>query len=296
MRSFFSPSPGTTMPPRWLCVVIVGFWLSTNGWLFYHDLWPHLQPSQPPPFSIDLVDEVQTRRPHTLWTVKQNDQKVFTGQTHIEHPSPQVFELCADFKTGDNRPSARVSGWLISKMTSRYRIDTDGQLRGLEVTFVGKPEAELFAALFKEDLTLRIHGTVEQGKFRPHLQIVGVEKSLDLPAVEVPRGAGLLLPLHPLGRLRDLKPGQQWRLPVFDPLADSLLTLQGSSGGLRYLVARVRSQPEWFSQGKRQQIRCLVVDYQGDDQNLSLWVDERTGQVLRQEAFLGASHWVMDRD
>ena len=24
------------MPPRWLCLIIVLFWLACNGWLFWH--------------------------------------------------------------------------------------------------------------------------------------------------------------------------------------------------------------------------------------------------------------------
>jgi hypothetical protein len=287
------------MPPRWLCVVIVGCWLAVAGWLFSQEIWPYLQPSQPPPFAIDLLDEFKDReRVNTLWSVKQNGTKVFTGRTHIEHPSPEVFELCAEFVLPPKAPRPVISGVAVGKMTSRYRIDPDGRLQGLTVSIAGAPESKFLNLFFKEkpDFTLRIHGDVRERVFRPVLEVPELGQDYPLPTVEVPGGAGLLQPLHPLQRMRGLRPGQQWQMPVFDPLADSLRTLQGSPGGIRILIARVRPEVELFSHGFRHDVRCLVVDYIGDEQPVSLWVDEHTGQVLRQEATVAGNHWVMDRD
>ncbi len=58
------------MPPRWLAVPIVIFWVGTTGWLLYQDVWPSLLPDQAPPYTIDLEDEVRTQQQvHTNWGV-----------------------------------------------------------------------------------------------------------------------------------------------------------------------------------------------------------------------------------
>src|SRR6516225_2533318 len=51
------------MPPRWLCLGILAFWVATSGYLFWLELWPTIQPNEPPPFVIDLVDEAQQNIP-----------------------------------------------------------------------------------------------------------------------------------------------------------------------------------------------------------------------------------------
>src|SRR5262245_30756348 len=65
------------MPSRWACLTIVLCWLGLNGYLLYHDLLPRLLPGQPPPYTIDLVEEAQTRRPATDWSVLHEGEPVF---------------------------------------------------------------------------------------------------------------------------------------------------------------------------------------------------------------------------
>src|SRR5215213_6863957 len=89
------------MPPRWLCVLIVAAWLLLTGWLFYDELLPRLLPGQPPPVTIDLVEEAQVRRVATLWTVYQDDRKVCVVRTRIEHPRRDLFEMIAEFPLGE---------------------------------------------------------------------------------------------------------------------------------------------------------------------------------------------------
>src|SRR3954470_12018028 len=116
------------MPPRWLSLAIISFWLSTTGWLVYHDVWPYLRSDQPPPFSVDLIDEVQARRPPTLWTVRLNGERVFQGRTRIEHPAPEVFELHAELISQTGCAPASVSGCRVSRLHSAYRVDNEGNL------------------------------------------------------------------------------------------------------------------------------------------------------------------------
>ncbi|MBX3438042.1 MAG: hypothetical protein KF861_11170, partial [Planctomycetaceae bacterium] len=69
------------MPPRWLSLLIVACWLVLNSWLFYRELLPRLLPGQPPPLTVDLVEEAQTRRISTVWSVLQNGKDVCIART-----------------------------------------------------------------------------------------------------------------------------------------------------------------------------------------------------------------------
>src|SRR5579883_1975590 len=131
------------MPPRWLCLLIVVCWVATNGWLFYHDIWPYLLPGQPPAFAIDLVDEIQKGRPNVLWIVSQNGREVFLGRTRVEHPTPDSFDLVAEFTAHPRREPAILSGCAITRMFSRYRVDREGRLQEVVVVIQGTPRIEL---------------------------------------------------------------------------------------------------------------------------------------------------------
>jgi hypothetical protein len=99
-----------------------------------------------------------------------------------------------------------------------------------------------------------------------------------------------------MDRIRGLKPGQHWRVPVFDPLVDAIQALIGGGGGPELLDARVLEEPESFTWGRRRNEECLVVEYQGEDKQLRTWVHRRNGLVLRQEMTLNNTHWTMNRE
>src|SRR3712207_6187113 len=89
------------MPGRWLSLAIIASWLGTTGWLLWHDVWPRWRPNQPPPYTIDLIEEVNTDpryKPRIRWEVSQNGEEVFRAWTWVERPRPGVFELKAEVK------------------------------------------------------------------------------------------------------------------------------------------------------------------------------------------------------
>jgi hypothetical protein len=112
----------------------------------------------------------------------------------------------------------------------------------------------------------------------------------------VPAGASILLPLHPVNRIRGLRPGQSWTLRIFDPLADSLGALQGSGGELRILRAKVSESIQPFNWGRRKEIECLQIHYEGEDMKAITWVGTERGQVVCQEVTFDNQRWVMYRD
>lgn len=151
------------MPPRWFCWLIVMFWVTTMGWLFWRDLWPNWRPGEPPPFHIDDVAEVvqkSTIKVKTYWTVERGEvgksqlNRVFRAETWVDsNPNQDTYSLHAKFETVKNplpnlRPNAPkvppaqefyVSKVLkIERMTSEYRVTRAGRLHSLEATVTAK--------------------------------------------------------------------------------------------------------------------------------------------------------------
>src|SRR4051794_32793685 len=96
------------MPPRWLSLVIVAFWMGTTGWLLWRDVWPMWRPGEPPAYTIDLTAEVHRAKPHIRWTVAQNDRYVFRAETWVDSPEADVYELHATAKQ-PNVPDPQVA-------------------------------------------------------------------------------------------------------------------------------------------------------------------------------------------
>lgn len=288
------------MPPRWFCVAVVLAWLGFDGWLVYNDVLPRLRPDQPPPYTIDLVEEAQTRRPNIEWTVHLNGQKALLARTRIEKPETEhdVYELTAEYKPIPGAARVPLQGILIQKMMSQYRVTGSGDLLGLSVVLTGAPQLAQTLKLANGDFTVDIRGTVAAGRMQPtlELQVPGiVARTMTLPAVSVARGSSVLLPLHPVNRLRGLHPGQAWTMRVLDPLADSLGALQGTTSDAPLLRATVRPHPEPFTYAMKE-YPCLVIDYQGDNLSGQTWVTQDRGVVLCQDLQVGDNHWVMYRD
>lgn len=280
------------MPSRWLCLLILAFWLGFNGWLFCTDLLPRLLPGQPPPFTIDLVEEAQTKRPFIDWVVFRNGQKAFRARTRVENPEHDVFVLAADFTPLVGVQPVPVYGPLsLLKMSSRYEVDSAGNLLAVAVNFDG-------TALLGANFTAEIAGRVREGKLAPRLllELAGREIRRTAPAVPVARGGSILMPLHPVNRLRGLSPGQRWRMIAYDPLVAAVNALQGKESEPQVLHARVRDEVEIYSQGRRQDVPCLVVEYTGDDLTASTRVGVDRGQVMSQEVKLHDDTWVMHRE
>jgi hypothetical protein len=337
------------MPPRWLSLAIIVFWLAVTGYLFWRDLLPQLLPGQPPCYAIELVEEARTERPYVTWFVEKDGDLVAHARTRVEHRRRDVFELVCQIKpaardktsrsaaiqsgniVGNCLPSilsARVVAWLavalppgrvppfsangflVNNLDSTYRVDADGNLLGLSIRVNGKPDIQNPVARFllrflktPQDLQLSIDGEVVAGQMTPRLQGEILDSSfaskkvkLDLPTVSVPSGGGVLLPLHPVNRLRGLSLGQTWTMHVLDPLGDSLSAFGPLGSDDRILRARVRPREELFTKGRYTDLPCLVIDYDGDDMKPSTWVARESGLVMCQEATLDKIHWAMYRE
>src|SRR5207253_2067046 len=63
------PPQRSRMPPRWMTWAIVAFWLATTTWLVVREVAPRWRAGEPPPYTIDLTDEVSRQDIH--WIVVQ---------------------------------------------------------------------------------------------------------------------------------------------------------------------------------------------------------------------------------
>ncbi len=276
------------MPPRWVCVAIVVCWLGTNGWLLWQDVWPSFQPDQPPPFTIDLVDEVQLDRPsQTPWTVtvvgrgNEPAEDTYRAYTWVERePDGDLYlhNLRVTPIGAMGNPRSKPRG-LIQSLTSRCRVTRTGDLRSLETDFAVGPATASLRGEVRGDL-FYAHYHVEV----PGMPLAGREGDLD--PVPVTHNGALFLSCHPPNRIRGLRPGQAWRVPSVN-----MPILSGPR--VNFIQARVLPETRPLP-GKG--TPCLVIEYADEDHPMQTWVERDSGLVQRQDAVVGTERWVMQRD
>jgi hypothetical protein len=284
------------VPPRFLSLAIIAFWLATTGWLFQRDLWPQLRPGEPPPYAIDLAFEVQDPMP-IRWGVFRGSEMVGRARSFVHYrAADDTFELHGDLAQADkNRPFELISkpaSVRLEKAMLMYRVTRAGVLR--EILTDATLGVAMPGGLPLDRITAHFQGEVRDGRFQPrgHVTCLGVRKELQGESIEVSSGGMVLNSLHPVNRIHGLRPGQSWRVSEVDPLADALAAalaaklpfgLPGLTGP-RILDAKVLSELqdlEW----DRAEVPCLVIEYRNDGKLVaSTWVRQSDGLVLRQEA------------
>ena len=297
------------MPPRWLSIPIIVFWLATTGWLLYQDVWPLLLSGQPPPYTIDLEDEVQNGKIRTGWTVSYNDRPYLYAQTWVEfNAADDAFSLMATIypptaTEGVNHADPFGGVIRIKKVTSEYRVARNGDLRSL--LFYFDCSANLQGLVISGAGTLT--GEVRDGAMYAHLHaeapfLAGKPMDADLDPVPLSRHGSVLSPLHPVNRIEGLRPGQTWQLPLVDPLKTAFGALikkyLGEAAGAwdHEIVVTAHVLPEkQILMWNTRPIECLVIEYEADDVSAKTWVQASTGLVLCQESERGGEHLVLLR-
>jgi hypothetical protein len=287
------------MPPRWLSILIVVFWLTTSVLFFRREWWPYLEPDAPPPFTIELVDEARDAVPGT-WKVSRNGEHILIAKTNVDHNATEnTFTLWAEFQPPFGKAAKPTAGALaIRHMSSRYRVTPEGRLLHLDASAAASYLPPFGATRTPVGGTIELSGDVTNGKFNGtyHVELEGVVNQSGKVSVPVSSQGAVLLPMHPVKHIHGLKPGQRWRVPVVDPLDDLLAAVV--PGGRRdptYLDAVVLPESRHLTWGNQEQ-ECLVVEYTGEEMSARTWVRRSDGLVLQQEVTKSDDTWILRRD
>jgi hypothetical protein len=288
------------VPPRFLTLTIVAFWLATTGWLFYRDLWPQLRPGEPPPYAIDLADEVQDPNP-IRWTVKRSGTMIGQARTKVKYRADDdTFELHGELSSSDKKkPYIELFGGPVGvklqKLSVMYRVTRTGMLREIVTDAAAHLEGPHGLEF---QLGAHMEGEVADRRFLPRGSFTwpGGRTEMPMEPVEVSATGTVLNSLHPANRINGLRPGQHWRVPVVDPLADAVGAAVAAK--MKFNVSGLLSEPRVLDaevlpavqilHWNRQDVPCLVIVYRGNRKlSARTWVRQSDGLVLRQEAQQG---------
>jgi hypothetical protein len=290
------------MPSRWLCLLIVAFWLVVTGWLYVRELEPNFREHDPPPYVIDLTAETQTVHPQVVWKIFQNNAKEesYLAKTWMDHnEADDSFSLYARIKPAPLQDDRIKTELLIQELLSTYRISREGKLLNFAVEgeLTRRPIPGLPDIGFSPQFKLK--GVVVKGAIIARLelpQLQGVlpeaDKTFQFP---VSQNGAIFLPLHPVHKIHGVRPGKTWRVPEIDPLGNAArawlrkFSVDIPGRGERYLDARVRDQAEPFpyDMGDSEEHVCWVIDYRdAEDEKTTATtrVEVGTDLVLSQEA------------
>jgi hypothetical protein len=284
------------MPPRWLSLLIVGFWATTTGWLLWHDLAPRFRSGEPPPYVIDLVEEVRDEakyRQRVNWQVFLNDREVFQAKTWVElADADNAYELVAELKPKYGRSDLAVTvGPLhVRRLVTRSRVTREGDLLALRFETEARVEKLAWLPAGPMDVVMFLTGEIHDDQFFPHFRVQSSfgDNQKDLQPIKLPPHGAVLVPLHPVNRIQGLRPNQTWHIPLVDPFA-SMLTGGGA------LDARVLPEAQMLTYNRRD-VPCWVIQYEGEGSSARTWVRQDNGLVLRQEVVQGGERWRMERE
>jgi hypothetical protein len=283
------------MPPRLLTFAIIAAWLGMSSWLLYQDVWPRLRSGEPPPFKIDFSDEVLAKRPPARWTVFKNGKETYVAKTEMSYDATlDQFEMSSELAPKPGLPGNRPLTEQMT-MTSVYVISREGELR----KFTVKMKLPFLKGMAQAEMNCE----VRDGKLYSRVSAPLLDRPMELEPVPFVAKGSALNPMQPWDRLPHLRPGQRWRLPLYNPL---VLALSGNDAlaklvpglkdnGVSFLDAEVLRDAKTLPFGDREE-SCTVIEYTGDDARGRTWVRVSDGLVLQQEMTLHDDDWEMRRD
>ncbi len=288
------------MPSRWVSLVIVAFWLSVMGPLLFRQAHERFEEnSEPPGYTIDLVDEAQRGPREIRWDVRrrslgsrgeeQGEDRYLARTSVLSHPPPEedVFDLRVHLDSIPNRRGEKPSAnpLRVTMIDSTHTVTRSGQLQ--------KTRFQANVQILVGELSCLFEGEVRDGRFYSTLSATGVEQlNRELQPVPVSRHGSILNPLHPLNRIQGLRPGQRWTIPLVDPVRDAFGNWLGQHSDT--LSAHVLPEPQTLHWQKRD-IQCLVIEYTGELEAWT-WVEQTSGLVLKQKARHDNDEWEFVRE
>lgn len=284
------------MPSRPVTALIILFWAGTVGWFGYRELWPILFPSDAPPFSIELADEVtsevgsQIRGPDVLWGIYRNDKRIGRAETRLRYfREDNTFEMETRLVEVKLLPFVELP-----EMKNAYRLTRSGKL--LAIRMDGR--MQIFGLEGKASFSGEVHDGKLERRGLIDLRPFGDKAEVKLDPVDAPTGS-VLNPMHPVPRIKGLRPGRQWRMPILNPLADAIepavKALAEKHGfkdlpqiklpsGPKFVDAEVLDETTKIKLDDKE-YECRIIEYRGEERPARTYVRISDGAVMRQEAY-----------
>ena len=288
------PSLVPVMPSRPLVALIVVFWLAANGALFYREVWPHWRPGEPPPFTVDLTEEVAFNKlgtSGTTWYVMQKGKRIGFAVSNVVRLPDRTYELQSVYRFERLGLFNLIE---LRKLTSAYHVTEEGELLGLSAEmFLQQPVGRQGGFLEHE---FGVTGTVDPEERVLVPKFFYNKQPVDFGAIKVPvvGQGGAVNPLHPINRVNGLSEGRRWRVPLFDPMSadlgkmlpaefrEFLTAFEGVT--VPVLEAQVRGAVlEW----QDEDVPCFLIEYRKPAEPEPVartWVRRRDGLVLQQQS------------
>jgi hypothetical protein len=268
------------MSNRWFSLAVVLFWLAAMGWLVSEKVVPALQVGERP---TPAIADVQPARLPVAWELQLNEKPLGWASTDaIERPD-QVVELRNRVHL-DRFPLKEIAPWVAQLLDPDGRdgqmpFDTDSRIEMRDSHLLGFRTSISFGEL--QDAIL-VNGTVEADQLLLHLRAGNFTYNTKTAlATDAIMGDSL----SPRARLSNLRIGQTWTEPVYNPLSPP-------NNPLQILQATVERYDPIAWNG--QVVSAALVVYRDDPgaegrasraPRAQAWV-ARDGNVLRQEVML----------
>src|SRR5438105_14868133 len=107
------------MPPRWLTLAIVGFWLLAMVWLTVREIAPRWRLGEPPPYTIDLTDEVSGQKIN--WKILQRSERVGGAESAVRRLTDRTYELHSHIHCEG------IMLFDLLDLTSTYHVNSEGE-------------------------------------------------------------------------------------------------------------------------------------------------------------------------
>jgi hypothetical protein len=266
------------MPPRWITATIIGFWLATTGWMLYHEASLRYRSGEPPPFGIDLTDEVDADT--ITWIVFEKGERVGMGKSIVHRRGDRTFKLSSDFHF-DKETLKFIS---FGKVTSEARVTAEGELLALKA----EVEVEL-GLLGAGKIKATVTGKVQNHYLTPEVKVESDKGEIKLPlSLKVKVPGNVLNPMLLVNKYRGVRAGQSWPVPLLDPTNFRDLSIP-------FVNAEVHEASlAWHGAD----VPCFRIDYRepGKKVTARTWVRQTDGLVLQQQAEHSGRELILQRD
>jgi hypothetical protein len=283
------------MPPRTLVIGILAFCLTADSWLFYREVWPYWRSGDPPPYTIDLTEELGN--PSVDWDILKKNDQIGYATSSVKRQPNRTYKLKMEYTF----EKLKIMVLTVRKLRGVYHITEDGDLLGMSANAKVSTGDQKFGDF---EMEFDMQARVENGELVPELFFNKEKLALGDIRVPMKERTGTINPLHPVNRLPGLHEGRRWRITLFDPLSaigkgmgPQFHELLGAMDGIavRELHADVKADTlEW----DEEVVPCYKIEYRkpgAPDPIAATWVRKRDGLVLQQHSSHGLTEMTLRR-